>query len=119
MGDLIPITKNEKFVPKKIRAELFYGIDSNLDEDAKAIYQLIISTSRWKTTDGARCMLWPTVEDAVIAVKNSEFGKDLTISKIHTAFTTLRRNRYIRHRYDSATGKRIMEVIDFIGVNAR
>jgi len=117
MAELGIITNHKKYLPHKVRAFLYYGIDPNLDEPARALYRMLLSIS--KKFHSVRYCSWPVMEDAVIAVANSEFAKDMPTYAVRGAFTTLRKNRYLRHTFNVDLNERILELQEFIGENAR
>ena len=117
MGDLIPITQHEKFILTKARAEWFYGIDCNLDENARSLYHFLIGVSNFNY--GLTYLKWPTMEDAITNLQHSEWGRNHSTATIKNAFSQLRKNRYLRFTYNRELEARVMELIEFVGENAR
>ena len=113
MEVLTTITKHPLYVPVKVRAFLYYGIDPNLDEPSRSLYRFLLGIS--KILHGLRYCNWPTMENAVIEVANSEWAKDMPTYAVRSAFTSLRKGRYIRHIYHTGLDKRVMELIGYIG----
>lgn len=116
MGDLVPITKHEDYVPVKVRACLFYSVDNKLNENAKELYFFLSKVC--KRDYGVNYLPWPTMEDAVEQIIRSEFGKDLQMYAIKNAFSNLRKNGYLRHTYNRVLAARILELREYIGENA-
>ena len=118
MGTLHPITQHTNFVPCKVRAELFYGIDSNLDENARSLYKFLLGVSTMNY--GITYIPWATTDIAIEELyKSDEWGKDLQMYAIRNAFSLLRKNRYLRHTYVRVLDARVLELLDYIGENAR
>jgi hypothetical protein len=117
MGDLVPITQHKKYSPSKVRACLFYGIDPNLDENARALYHFLLAVSTLNY--GITYIKWSTTEDAIQELNHSEWGREHTTLAIKSAFSLLRKNRYLRHTYNRELDARVLELLDYIGENAR
>jgi hypothetical protein len=117
MNNLIPITRHEKYMPTKVRADLFYGIDCNLDENTRALYHLLLAVS--SVNYGITYISWPTTEDAISELLKTEWARNLQTYAVKNAFSSLRKNRYLRHSYVKVLDARVLELLEFIGVNAR
>ena len=117
MGELIPITQHEKYIPSKVRADLFYGIDCNLDENARSLYHFLLSIS--SINYGITHIKWATTEIAINELNSSEWGREFSTATIKSAFSLLRKNRYLRHTYVRVLDARVLEMLEFIGENTR
>lgn len=117
MGDLVPLTQHKNFVPIKVRAELYYGIDPNLDETARGLYHFLLAVST--VNYGITYIKWATTENAIQELNHSEWGREFSTATIKGAFSLLRKNRYLRHSYVSVLDARVLELLQFIGEDAR
>jgi hypothetical protein len=117
MGDLIPITQHKKYIPEKVRAELFYGIDCNLDETSRSLYHFLLAIS--SVNYGITYIKWATTEIAIHELSGSEWGRDFSQATIKGAFSLLRKNRYLRHSFARVLDARVLELLEFIGENTK
>ena len=117
MGDLVPITQHQNYVPARVRAELFYGIDCNLDEESRSLYHFLLGVS--SINFGITYIKWATMEDAIFQLAQSEWGKKYSTATIKGYFYQLRKNRYLRFTYNKQLEARVLQLIDFIGENAK
>ena len=117
MGDLVPITQHKKFVPSKVRAEFYYGIDSNLHETARSLYHFLMAVS--SLNYGVTYIKWATTENAINELNTSEWGREHSTATIKGAFSLLRKNRYLRHTYVNELDARVLELLEFVDKTAR
>lgn len=121
MGTLHPITQHKQYVPAKVRAILYYGIDPNLEEIDRAIYKFLteVCIHMDQIIRSIRYCKWSTMEEAIIEVASSEVARDIPTSRVQTALATLRKNRYLRLTFNHELNARVMELLDFVGESAR
>jgi hypothetical protein len=117
MGNLVSITTHQNYVPTKVRAELFYGIDCNLDETARSLYHFLLGVST--INFGITYIKWATMDDAIFHLASSEWGKGHSTATIKGAFYQLRKNRYLRYTYNRELEARVLQLVDYIGENAK
>lgn len=117
MGKVVELSSHESYVPTKVKALDFYKYDSNLDVVARELYQHLEGISKRKHS--TTYLDWPTTEEAMNALFQSNWGKDLPGYVIKSAFALLRKNRYLRFTYDSTIQARILELMEFIGESSK